>query len=276
MQSARPYKLLGAAELSYLQSHLQTAGRAWGAEWLRQDDVADVRCVPAAEAGIDRIGPAWRCASRAAAAVYLAEPPGDLPVLRQRLFGPAATQPSALALAAAWQALQALAARCLPGDGVAGPASLFARVAPPEQEARRGSGAVFTSLTWAGGLETRLLLDAEAVRRVLSTAPAKAPAPAAPRPVDPRHAIGQGRVELRAWSGVAELDVATFQSLQPGDVIRLDLRIDEPLRLTVGGQATTRRAYLGGQDGRRALRLTAIADSPLSKMQEGPHADVVE
>ena len=71
-------------------------------------------------------------------------------------------------------------------------------------------------------------------------------------------------LRLGAWTGHAEIDVASLQALAVGDVIPLDLCIDQPLRLSVDGRQAVRGAFLGSRDGHRVLRLAAAADLPES------------
>ncbi len=62
-------------------------------------------------------------------------------------------------------------------------------------------------------------------------------------------------VTLEAELGELELDLATLQSLEAGDVVRLTTRIDQPLRLCAPGGSTVCFGDFGTQEGFRALSL---------------------
>lgn len=265
----RPFRLLGATDLAEVEARLAAAVEAWRLEWLPASEPPTVSCVPAHKSPCAAAELRWLSAGTGGAAIYQGTRLDAPNALQRLLFGAVAAQhPSELAGEVAQKALAALAVACLPGAEVI-PAGV-----PAAHDWTRGSGAVCASLAWPG-LELLLVLDGEAISRLLADSPRRAP-PRRPPLGDPRAAVGSGRVEVRASTGAAEIDVATFRSLAVGDVIRLDLRIDQPLRLTVGGQPTTRRAYLGVQAGRRALSLTATAEPFPSKNQESPHVRTPE
>ena len=55
--------------------------------------------------------------------------------------------------------------------------------------------------------------------------------------------------------GSAEVDVAVLHTLAVGDVVVLDGRLDQPLRVSVAGRAVAARAWLGHAGERKAVRL---------------------
>jgi flagellar motor switch protein FliM len=77
-------------------------------------------------------------------------------------------------------------------------------------------------------------------------------------PIDRRQCIGAQTAQVRVWLGGASIELGVLQTLAIGDVVRLDARIDQPLSLTVEGQATGQRAFLGCLQGKRAVQLAQV------------------
>ena len=57
--------------------------------------------------------------------------------------------------------------------------------------------------------------------------------------------LGTQRVAMELWAGAAEIELGDLQSLKPGDVVVLDMKVDEPMKVAVDGTILPRRAYLG-------------------------------
>jgi flagellar motor switch protein FliM len=81
-------------------------------------------------------------------------------------------------------------------------------------------------------------------------------------PVKPREApsprracLGAQKVQVELWTGEARIELGMLESLAPGDVILLDLKISEPFRLAVNGKLSLRDAHLGCSGERKALRV---------------------
>ena len=255
--AANDFRLLGSAQLAWLHERGAALVAGWAGDWLR-DAAPDIRVHPADHAPPPP-GP-WLTLALGDAACSVRRVVG---VAERLMFGAAAMQqPSELAREAADAAWVDLAQRCL----AAGASAVPSGQAPPAAAWRRGSGALRIDLVWPAG-ETALLLDGRATAHWLA-ARHRPPRAAPARMHDLRAASGHGRLRLKAWSGAAEIDIATLQSLAVGDVIPLDLRIDEPLCVSVDGRPALARAFLGTQGGRRALRLTAGFDQPDSSNRE--------
>lgn len=252
MRPLRPYRLYGAAELAFAREQATARVSAWQRQWLAGAAAAcDLQLGVAT--GIVPGGLAWvslqqqgRCFLRREAGV-----------LERWLFGPAAAaSPSALAGEVAQAALHDLARRLLDGDA----ATACGSAAPPADLALHGSGALALSLVH-DGQALDVLLDAAAMQRWLASRPRASRRPAAAlHPL--ASCIGAARVRIEASVGEAYIDIATLQSLRPGDVLSLDGRVDRPLRLAVGGRTVARGAWLGSSGGRRALALTAASPLP--------------
>ena len=263
MPSVRPFRLLGESQLATLREQAGRAAAAWQAEWLGGAGL-QLTLGPAVEP--EGAGP-WLALRSADAACFIERRAG---MLESALFGAAAgEQPSAVAREVAEAALADLGGRLLPSQ----PDTPPDLQAPAAQAWQAASGAVLLTLRCVSGsgsaCELVLLLDGALTARWLAGRPRP------PRTVTPplqglRHAIGQAPVRVGASIGEAELDVATLQSLVPGDVLLLDLPVDRPLRLTIAGRPVPRGAYLGSHQGRRALQLAAASESPALLPQSPP------
>lgn len=272
----REFRLLGATQLATAQERATRLAADWTREWLRDGLQSGMQGAPydglSGGLGIgqpERVPPAqvqvrsadsvpllpgpWITQRLGQACCHVQCQPG---LIERLLFGALAVQqPSELAGEVAHSALADLARRCLPGAG----APLQSSDAPDAAQWLRGSGALHIGLEMPEG-QIQWLLNGAAARHWLAATRAKAARSPSPRLHDLHSAIGHGRLRLAAWTGQAEIDFATLQSLAVGDVIALDLRIDQPLCLSVDKQPATRRAYLGSRDGRRALRLSSDHD----------------
>lgn len=248
----RPFKLLNASERAWLEGVARSAASDWLAEWLPQAALGAVHCRDACERASTGLAqePRWiGCGQHGAPWLSIALGHDVQRLLAERLFGTEAQ--SALIADVTAAALADLAQRLL-GRGVAGQAA----AAPPDAGCwQRGSGAAIFEID----IDDRvlaLLAQPRWVQKQLAARPRATPAARA-SPIDPRQCIGHAGVEVQAWAGGAGLEIGLLQSLAIGDVIRLDSRIDQALRITVQGHDTGRGAYLGSLDGRRAVQLAA-------------------
>ncbi len=71
------------------------------------------------------------------------------------------------------------------------------------------------------------------------------------------------RVNVRATLGCVEVDLGTLHLLRPGDILRLDKRLDEPAELDVAGERLRCEAYLVASGQRKAVELSP--QNPLAK-----------
>lgn len=262
MSAPRAFRLLGQAQLAFAQEHAQWLAAGWARDWLREGEL-DVQ-LRAAEALSPLRGP-WLSLHVGNASCHVQR---DAGAAERMLFGAQVMQePSELVREAADDACIDFAQRCL-GSGTP---ALRGSGAPPAALWQRASGALQVSLRLPQGT-IELLLDGAAAAAWLAQRPRAASPKLPPRLQalsELRTATGHARLRLSAWSGQAQVSVATWQSLAPGDVLPLDLRFDQPLHLHIDGQPTTQRAFLGVRDGHRALRLSAAAD-PSSIPSESP------
>lgn len=262
----RPYKLIGASERARLQQLLSDVADHWSRQWLMAAPGFALQCGPAKLAA-QSIAGEWReYVGKEGSLAYIATPASSMRRFAELTFGagvnhfdPSSTGPSLLlggvfdrALADIVERLRAVPAAA---QGEGGDTPLDAREAPPPPDAvRRGSGAL--SVQWPlGKAWLDLILSADLVRRLLG---AQAGSNAArERPVRISDCIQTQRVSLQAWVGEVEIGLGLLQSLAPGDVIRFEASIHEPLRVTLSGTSTRVRAFLGSSAGRKALQLTS-------------------
>jgi flagellar motor switch/type III secretory pathway protein FliN len=247
----RPYKLLNASERAFLAKEIDHAARQWLSDWSRQLDVRVVaRCVPADELrSAAMAAQGWAAGGDDGHATHVADPDALLALVKRLLAGVETSgDEGAIASELARQALDELLRR-LTGSTVKQGA------APVPEHWERGSGAACVVLQM-GAEEIFALLDPLRVEGLLRHLPA--PRHTEAPLTDPRTCIGRTPVEVGVWLGSAELDLAQFQSLAVNDVIQLDGRIDEPLRLAIGGRPTAlARAFLGQRNEQKAVRLTS-------------------
>lgn len=261
----RPYKLICGSELALISQRLREVWSAWCAHWLPGLNPESVTCVPA-DADPNRLGRSWqqwRRFSLAQSGKLSIAIDDMLPTRLAALafgncvpqFGPSGTGPSRLVVDLMNAMLGELAVRVFQASGqsVVSAEELVQDASEPEPHAwKRGSGAACVALT-VGGKPLHALLDEAMVRAIVRELrppirPQEAPSP--------RHAcLGAQPVRLELWAGETQIELGVLQSLVPGDVILLDVRISEPLRVAIDGKPTGRYAYLGRSGERKALQL---------------------
>jgi flagellar motor switch/type III secretory pathway protein FliN len=261
----RPFKLLNVSERTWLARGVRAALGEWLAAWLPATPAGAVRCIDPTHRAATRLAaepPRWLAFTHRDATLSIALSHDVERTLAEWLLG--ADRRSALAEDVCIAALTDLAGRLLHA-GAAAPA--VAQQPPADHCWQRGSGAAIVEADL--GAHALALVGSPAwVAQQNATRPQAKPAGRA-APVDPRQCIGRARLSLQAWAGSAAVEIGVLQSLAPGDVIRLDARIDQPLPVTVQGRETGRGAYLGSVDGRRALHL-AKRTHPLSASGAAP------
>jgi flagellar motor switch/type III secretory pathway protein FliN len=77
------------------------------------------------------------------------------------------------------------------------------------------------------------------------------------------------QVTVRASLGAVELDLGTLYMLRPGDILRLDCRLDAAVDLDIAGERLHCDAYLVAAGQRRALELSRLPHPPT---KDSPHA----
>jgi|GEM_PF-918797 len=247
---AQPFMLLSQASLAAVQSAVAAAAGAWARDWGVAPDALGVRAERAWEAARPKRQPAsdWHlCAATGARAVWLAQPAELQAELQQLLFardathGPQGGAEASLAPAAARRALLALQAALSAAALADGDAGGDAAPVPAEREWTRGQGAVQVSVT-LGKQHCQLLLNQGAVAALAGQGKPGLPALA---PVHYRRALAAAPVTLELRVGAAQVSLASLMSLAVGDVVKLDTKVDEPVRLASSAGVPLFAAYLG-------------------------------
>lgn len=81
------------------------------------------------------------------------------------------------------------------------------------------------------------------------------PAETRPRNASYTSALLPHEVTVHATLGAVEVDLGTLHMLRPGDILRLDKRLDEPVDLDIAGERLHCEAYLVASGERKAVEL---------------------
>lgn len=256
--AVRPLRLIGANLLGVLDSAAAAAVSGWGADW--GVAVAACACAPVARADSERLWrQGWRVGAAAVWVDWSAELAGEI---ERALFAPGgmhadgAGAAAVLAPAVAADAVDALLdclatlalgsdARiaCLPGE-------------QPEQAGAPMSGALVLSVRF-GTRELACLLNDAAVQAWATRAgvyPAPLPALAA---LDLREAAGALTLALPVKLGGVDVNLASLMTVAVGDVIRLDMSLDQPLQVHSPDGRPLFSAHLGRSGSQVAVELIA-------------------
>lgn len=255
MMDVRAFKLLNESERGWIARPVRTALAEWLAAWLPAVTAGAVRCIDSTQRAASRLAAEpshWLTFAHRDAALSIALDDEVERWLAEALLG--AERRSALVDGVTSAALSDLAGRVLHA-GPAGAAVVpVAADQPPAQGCwQRGSGAAIVEAD-LGARTLALVASPSWVMQQLAARP-RTRAPARAELADPRQCVGRSRLSLQAWAGNASVEIGELRTLAPGDVIRLDARIDQPLAVTVQGRDSGGRAWLGRVESRRALQL---------------------
>lgn len=251
----RPFKLLNASELDYLATAVEGIGAEWAQGWLRMPGAASARC-KSLSGSTPALLPTerWLKFSAGDASLWLADSTRVRGWVGRRMLGGAAAG-APLASEVLEHALTDLITRFFDRTGLPSRKPCRGIEGRPEADAcRNGSGAATCELT--SGDDTLSMVLAPALVSALLAERSRAPRPARPAPLDPRQCLDACRVTIEVGVGEAQVEIGVLHTLAVGDVVALEARVDEPLALAVGGRATGRRAFLGCQEGVKAVALT--------------------
>ncbi|MCX7274063.1 MAG: FliM/FliN family flagellar motor C-terminal domain-containing protein [Burkholderiales bacterium] len=266
--SHRPFKRLNASERAVIAARATAALAGWCEDWLgRADAPLPATGGAAAERDDLRACTDWLSFALPAGALHVAHAGRALAVVERALAGAAAAgaegvNPARIPGATDTQsrALAPLARQLVDGalhallQGLAGAPTLAGAPGQTPADAwLRDGGAAWVGLC-LGGDEIAVMVDAALVAQWLGPVPR--PGAVLPALSQPQACLGGLPVEIKVWLGSMEIDLATLQALAPDDVLVLDSRIDQPLRITVAGAEVMPRAVLGSAAGRKAIRLT--------------------
>jgi flagellar motor switch/type III secretory pathway protein FliN len=262
---SQPYKLVCNSELALISRRLGEAWGSWCEHWLLGAKPDSVVCVSADQ---DRntlhgLGRRWRRFAGAQGTEFRVAVDDMLPgPLAGLAFGSWVPRfealksgPSGLLADLIDVMLGDLAVRVFraAGQSMASVEELEQDVSEPDATVwKRGSGAVSATIA-IGGEPLHALLSEPMVRAMVR----ELPPPLKPReaPSPRRACLGAQKVQLELWTGETQIELGMLESLAPGDVILLDLKISEPFRLAVDGNLGNRSAHLGRSGERKALQL---------------------
>jgi len=253
--NARALSLLGESDLLRVRQAAVQALEEWRAVWGLGARGAQVACARAWESArrtrvFEEGWTCWECDGRgwAAAAPLLVSRIGEDLFGRSEPGAPECHAPVALEVGD--RAIDDLIGRVLGKD--APPVRKRAGDPAPDIPAevfKHGSGAVVLDIELDEG---RLRIVAGCGATASSAKQARS---GAQPPGESHAALLAIPVTLEAELGELDMDLATLQSLEAGDVVRLTARIDQPLRLSAPGGSTVCFGDFGTQEGFRALSL---------------------
>lgn len=258
-EKARRFRLYGESERRKVADVLTKVMAAWASEWLAPGARAPELRV-AVDAGAVHDVARWLVARRNDQ-VLLAV--GELRdgALESLVSGLAAGETSGGRTSGAVQRLaetimQDLASRLVRALDVGGDRGAAAwSPAPPcsGEIGQPGSGWMAATCEWGAAGVMQLLLTPESVARVVDAAPAARKGGDALN--RRRGAIDNRSVTIEVVLGEAELEVADLESLAPGDVIRLDRKLGDPLLVRNDAGDVLCGAHVGADGNRRAVQL---------------------
>jgi len=252
---ARTIELLGESDLLRARQSAARALEAWRASWGLEPREARIACVRAWEADERRPLDGWET-WEGGGVEWAAASPRLARTLRESLFGSlragTSERDSPVSLEVRDRAIDDLVAVLL-GNGAR--PGLRRREAGttrgiPASCRERGSGAALLEIAIDEGSLLAVTRCARPPRQDRSGSQSFGESHVA------MHGVA---VTLDAQLGEVDMDIATLQSLEAGDVIRLPARLDQPLRLSAPDGKTVCFGDFGTHDGFRALSLRKSA-----------------
>jgi flagellar motor switch/type III secretory pathway protein FliN len=253
--NVRPFCLVTGTARREIELKCQEALGSWASRWLPDGSARPALRVDVhtgeAPAPEEELGYLLQDAKQG----FIWAPAAALPLLSRLLFDAQeqSRQPHGLLNEVAQAALEAMLKAFMPHVGADAPVLLRAL---PDGHAKPGGGLLDQVIDTTAG---RLVL----IRGAEPKGPAKSTVPARPRQ-GVLQALDAQTVTLRAELGHIDMDIQSLCALAVGDVIRLDTKLDDPIRLRVDGhlEHMAVNAYLGTLDGHRAIEVVSSAPAP--------------
>jgi flagellar motor switch/type III secretory pathway protein FliN len=255
----RPFTLTSRLLLDQVAARLLRAAHEWRDAWGLAEVGMKVSCVRATEYVWPARGPEWHLSARAANKEAWFCWPAELPrLLQRRLFAPDAypvlsTPGLSMADASGHEAVRALAksvAGIAQADGLR---EWIARDTAFDAAWAYGAGGVVASVQ----LEEQMLVCL--LNRDFCAAAVDMPVQrisAGQSPLRPfREALAPVPIRLALSAGDTQIDVRSFLSLAPGDVIRLERTLTEPLLVRGPDGRRLFDAYPGKMDAQIAAEV---------------------
>jgi flagellar motor switch/type III secretory pathway protein FliN len=256
---ARRFRLYGETERCKVTDIVTKALVAWAAEWLAPGAQAPELSV-AADAGAMHDVARWLVVRRNDQA-QLAVGEAREGLIESLVSGLSAADiagncasPAVRQLGEAlMQDLAARLTRALDTGGDRGAAAWSPVVQGNGEISQPGSGWLVVTCEWGAAGAVQVLLAPELAARAVDAAPT---ARKGGDSLNPRRgAIDNRSVAIQVVLGEAELAVADLESLAPGDVIRLDRKLGDPLLVRNDVGDILCGAHVGAVGGRRAVQL---------------------
>ncbi|TCS37729.1 type III flagellar switch regulator (C-ring) FliN [Paucimonas lemoignei] len=255
------YTIFTKQDLAAIQAGLNSAISAWADKWfitVAALPVADTvvnghEAVPL-ESGRQGLAGSFELRSHSSGACQLAYSSRTLQHLYSRITGDHVIKATSKDLfgtvgsAVLLQALDDLLAIILQGHDAASSEQIQL-----SQLLRKGSGTVVATITDQDS--TIHLYLSQSLARMLSgtTGIIKTGAKLSSR----QALIGSGKLKIQVTAGEAELRLADLMELRPGNVIRLNLKPNQPFTVQMADtQQVICHAYLGKRDNNKAIELT--------------------
>ena len=258
MSAAQPWRLLGASDLEAITRGVQPLLQAWVAEWLPDVlltvSIADANAHPAmqVQAGEHLLALNDEQGGLRAVVIYGS---GIISALQAQTLAALGMAPDSdgIHVALAHYQLRDLLARLvrLPA-GSARRDALYSQDRALRPAPAKGSGTVMLLLTLERDA-MRIWLPQDAIGNWCR----RLPRDARPALISRTAALSERRLSFQLQAGGATLALADLLTLQPGNVIRLDTGLDQPMELVTEEGAALGRCYLGLQHGRPAIQLCA-------------------
>lgn len=258
MSAAQPWRLLGAGDLDSITRGVQPLLQAWVAEWLPDVlltvSVADAHAHPAmqVQAGEHLLVLKDEQGGLRGVVIYGGGIVSALQAQTMTALG-LAPDSEGIHVALAHYQLRDLLARLvrLPA-GSARRDALYSQDRALRPAPAKGSGTVMLLLKLERDA-MRVWLPQDAIGNWCR----RLPRDARPALISRTTALSERRLSFQLQAGGATLALADLLTLQPGNVIRLDTGLDEPMELVTEDGAALGRCYLGVQHGRPAIQLCA-------------------
>jgi hypothetical protein len=258
LSAAQPWRLLGAGDLEAITRGVQPLLRAWADEWLPDVlltvRVVDAHAYPAMQvpAGEHLLALKDEQGGLRAVAIYGKGAIGALQAQTLAALGLAPGSDGIHAALAHYQLRDLLARLVRLPAGSARRDALYSQDRALCPAPAKGSATVMLLLT----------LERDAMRVWLpqdaTVSWCRRPHRDARPALIPRTAALSGRsLSFQLQAGGATLALADLLTLQPGNVIRLDTGLDQPMELVTEDGAALGRCYLGLQHGRPIIQLCA-------------------
>lgn len=257
----RAFKLLSESERRRIADAVSTAFAGWSEAWMAQRAVAnDASCDPASEHDSLALDSDWLTFESPAGTVHFVHGERVCEEISNAISGGASDTPASrrasrsddsIASNLVDAALQDLVAR------LTGAECVRTRAAPPRTLWHQGSGAACVTLPLGRNNDVLTVFDTKLVSRWIG------PAVRSPRRSGAlsnlQQCFGDEKVGVDVWLGSADIELGTLKTLAINDVLLLESRIDQPLRVTVAGHDVAPRAVLGHAGPNKAVRLTTYA-----------------